>query len=198
MLTERIQGLVDRHVAGSPRARELLAALEGRSLHVDMKFTPWNAAARASSGRLLLAKKAAGDADVTLTGTPLALMALAREAPMDVIRRGDVRLDGDGEVAEQFQELLALLRPDLEGELARLIGDVPAHGTASLVRKVLGFGRNVARTQVQNVGEYLAHESRDLVPRAEAAQFLTGVDALREQVDRMTARVTTLEAENRS
>jgi ubiquinone biosynthesis protein UbiJ len=125
-------------------------------------------------------------------------MALSREAPADVIRRGDVRLDGDGEVAEKFQELLALLRPDLEGELARIIGDVPARGLASLVGKVMGYGRSVGRTQVQNVGEYLAHESRDLVPRAEASAFLAGVDTLREQVDRVAARVTTLEAEKRS
>ena len=45
MLTGKIQALVDRHVAGSPRARELLSALEGRSLQVKVKFTPWTVAA---------------------------------------------------------------------------------------------------------------------------------------------------------
>ena len=29
MITEKLQAVVDRHVAGSPRARELLAGLEG-------------------------------------------------------------------------------------------------------------------------------------------------------------------------
>lgn len=198
MITERLQAVVDRHVAGSPRARELLAALEGRSLHVKVKFTPWAGAAQASSGRLQLSKHAQGAADVVISGTPLSLVALSKEAPTDVIRRGDVRLDGDGEVAEKFQELLVLLRPDLEGELARVIGDVPAHGLASLVGKVMGYGRSATRTQVRNVGEYLAHESRDLVPRAEAAAFLEGVDALREQVDRVVARVGALESENGS
>lgn len=198
MITERIQALVDRHVAGSPRARELLAALDGRSLHVKVKFTPWTGSATARAGRLVVAKHAEGKADVTVSGTPLALAALARQNPVDVIRRGDVRLDGDGEAGEKFQELLALLRPDLEGELARLIGDVPAHGLAALAGRVLGHGRSVARTQARNVGEYLAHESRDLVPRAEAAAFLQGVDALREQVDRVAARVGALESENRA
>ena len=198
MLTEKIQALVDRHVAGSPRARELLAALEGRRLQVKVKFTPWTVGATADGGRLVLARHAEGAADVVISGTPLALLALSREAPADVIRRGDVKLDGDGEVAERFQELMALLRPDLEEELALLIGDVPAHGAASLVRRVMGYGRSVARTQAQNVGEYLAHESGDLVPRAEASAYLQGVDALREQVDRVAARVNALESENRS
>lgn len=198
MITEKIQAVVDRHVAGSPRARELLAALEGRRLHLNVKYTPWAGSAQASAGQLLISKKAEGDADVVISGTPLALLALSRENPADVIRRGDVRLDGDGEVAERFQELLVLLRPDLEGELAQIIGDVPAHGVAAFVGKALGYGRSVARTQVQNVGEYLAHESRDLVPRAEASAFLSGVDALREQVDRVAARVKTLESEKAS
>ncbi|HMA10378.1 MAG TPA: SCP2 sterol-binding domain-containing protein [Steroidobacteraceae bacterium] len=198
MLTERIQSLVDRHVAGSPRARELLAALEGRTLSVKFRFTPWGGSARAVAGRLLVSKHADDAADVVLSGTPFSLLALSREIPADVIRRGDVRLDGDGEVAEKFQELLALLRPDLEAGLAHLIGDVPAHGAASLIRKVMGYGRGVARTQAQNAGEYLAHESRDLVPRAEASAYLAGVDALREQVDRVAARVALLEAEKRS
>jgi ubiquinone biosynthesis protein UbiJ len=197
MLTEKIQAVVDRHVAGSPRARELVTALEGRKLHVKVRFTPWTVSAEARAGKLVISKQAMGAADVTLAGTPLSLMALARETASDVIRRGDVKLDGDGEVAENFQELLALLQPDLEGELARVVGEVPAHGAASIMRKALNYGRGVARTQASNVGEYLAHESRDLVPRAEAAQFLHEVDALREQVDRIAARVNALEAQQR-
>ncbi len=46
MLTERIQAAIDRNVAGSPRARELLAQLEGRSLVVRMQFTPWRVRAQ--------------------------------------------------------------------------------------------------------------------------------------------------------
>ena len=86
-----------------------------------------------------------------------------------------------------------LLRPDLEAGLARIIGDIPAFGIGSLLRKALGYGRTSLATQAQNVGEYLAHERRTLVPRAEAAQFLEGVDALREDTDRLAARVTRLE-----
>ena len=57
---------------------------------------------------------------------------------------------------------------------------------------VAGF--SPTQTQAQNLGEYLAHERRVLVPRAEAAQFLADVDALRESTDRLAARVALLEA----
>lgn len=198
MLTERIQALVDRNVAGSPRARALLAELEGRSLRIAARYTPWRVRLSAAGGRLLLSRSGDGPVDATLNGTPFALLSMTREDPQEVIRRGDVQIEGDGQVAGIFQELALLLRPDLEAELAQLIGDVPAFGVGSLLRRALDYGRNVARTGAQNVGEYLAHERRELVPRAEARQFLEEVDALREHVDRVAARVARLEAERQA
>jgi ubiquinone biosynthesis accessory factor UbiJ len=193
MLTERIQAAIDRNVAGSPRARELLAQLEGRSLVVRMQFTPWRVRARVESGRLLLARTQDESADALLAGTPLALLSMMREPPAEVIRRGDVTLTGNSEVAQQFQELVLLLRPDLEESLASVIGDVPAFGLGQLLHKALDYGRATARTAGLNVGEFLAHEKHVLVPRAEAAEFLSGVDCLRESTDRMAARITALE-----
>jgi ubiquinone biosynthesis protein UbiJ len=194
MLTERIQAVVDRNVAGSPRARALLAELQGRSLRIAARYTPWRVTLTATDGRLLLSRTAEGPVDATLSGTPFALLSMTREDPQEVIRRGDAQIEGDGQVAGLFQELALLLRPDLEAELAQVIGDIPAYGVGSLLRRALDYGRSVARTAEQNVGEYLAHERRALVPQAEARQFLEEVDALRESVDRVAARVARLEA----
>lgn len=193
MLTERLQAMVDRGVEGSPRARTLLGELEGRRMQVVARHTPWQVCLHASQGRLLISRDPAPNADVRLAGTPLALLGLLREDPANVIRRGDVTLDGDAEAGQRFQELTQLLRPDLEAGLARIIGDIPAYGVGSLMRKALAWGRTSATTQADNIGEYLAHERKLLVPRAEARQFLEDVDALRESTDRLAARVALLE-----
>ncbi len=193
MITARLQALVDRGVEGSPRARDLLAVLQGRRMQVVARHTPWELTLHALDGRLLLLRGAIETADVKLSGTPFSLLAMLREDPAAVIRRGDVTLTGDAETGQRFQELTMLLRPDLEAGLARIIGDIPAFGIGSLLRKALGYGRASVATQAQNVGEYLAHERGALVPRAEAAQFLEGVDTLREDADRLAARVAQLE-----
>jgi ubiquinone biosynthesis protein UbiJ len=197
MLTQKIQALLDEQVAGSPRARELLALLDGRRMRIVARHTPWELSLLAQEGRLRVLRGDAGRtpaADATLTGTPFGLLALLREDPAAVIRRGDVTLAGDGEIGARFQELAMLLRPDLEAALAGVVGDIPAWGAGSLLRKALAFGRASVATQATNVGEYLAHERRLLVPRAEARQFIEEVDALREQTDRLAARVAQLEA----
>jgi ubiquinone biosynthesis protein UbiJ len=193
MLTERLQAVLDEKVAGSPRARELLALLDGKCLRVIVRHTPWQVALAAGQGRVRLLRDAAPDADVTLSGTPLSMLALLREDPAEVIRRGDVALAGDGEAGTRFQELALLLRPEFEEGLSRLIGDVPAWGVGSLLRSALAFGRTAVATQATNAGEYLAHEKRVLVPRAEARAYIEGVDVLREQADRLAVRVTQLE-----
>jgi ubiquinone biosynthesis accessory factor UbiJ len=193
MLAQQIQAMIDRHVAGSPRARELLAQLDGHHMQIVARFTPWRIALHASDGGLRVSREQPAQTDVTITGTPLALLSLLREEPADVIRRGDVTITGDAELATRFQELLQLLRPDLEAGLARVVGDIPAYGAGSLLRKALDYGRGTLRTQAMNAGEYLAHEKRVLVPRSEAEEFLQQVDALREQADRLAARVRALE-----
>jgi ubiquinone biosynthesis accessory factor UbiJ len=195
MLTERIAAVLNRNLGQSPRARELCVQLAGKRIEIIMRSTPWKLAVESDGAALLLTKPAAGaqPGDASIAGTPLSLLALAGDSPEAVIQRGDVQIEGDAQLAQKFRELALLLRPDVEEELSRVVGDTPAFRMVSLARSALSWGRRAAATGVQNVGEYLAHERRDLVPRAEAAQFLQGVDRLREQVDRLAARVDGLD-----
>jgi ubiquinone biosynthesis protein UbiJ len=103
-----------------------------------------------------------------------------------------VQIRGDAEVLQRYRELALLLRPDLEEELARLIGDAPAHSLGRMARSMLDLGRRGSRTAVRNTAEYFAHESGDLVPRGEAEVFFADVDRLREDVDRAAARLDAL------
>ncbi len=121
------------------------------------------------------------------------LERLAGPRPEEVIQRGAVSIRGEAEIAQRFRELAMLLKPDVEEELSRLIGDTPAHQALRFVSAVTGFGRRAARTGVRNVAEYFAHESRDLVPRAEAEDFYRGVERLRADLDRLDARARLLE-----
>ena len=168
--------------AGPPRRRRVPPPT------IDLQAT----AADAPSGGGDAAPSDAAPPDATITGGPLSLLALSGSAPEAVLQRGDVRIDGDAELAQKFRELALLLRPDLEEELSLVLGDVPAHQLGRFARAALGWTQKAAATTVRNVAEYLGHERRDLVPRSEAEQFLQGVDTLREDVDRLAARIDLL------
>ncbi len=188
--------LLDKAVAqarsDSPRAAALLTALGGRRLAIAVSGTSWSTVVECSGQGLRLIRPA-GDADARIIGAPLSLLALAGAQAQAVIRRGDVRIEGDAELAQQFRELALLLRPDLEAAMARLLGRSAAHLAMRAMRGALDWSRAAAWSSVLNVSEYLAHESGDLVSRAEAEHFLRGVEALREQLDRAAARLQHLE-----
>ena len=204
MLTSTLENVLNRGLPRSPRAQQLCAELAGRRVGIAIAPMQSGYVLIESTGvsLKLSAVTAAGtpadgpppDAphDAIVTGGPLSLLALLGHAPEAVLQRGDVRIDGDAELAQKFRELALLLRPDLEEELSLVLGDVPAHQLGRFARAALGWTRKAATTTVRNVAEYLGHERQDLVPRSEAEQFLQGVDTVREDVDRLAARIDLL------
>ena len=195
MLTQAIENLLNRNLPRSPRARELASALVGKRVRVEARDFRWVIIAESLNTSIRLTRETTDGRppDADISGSLLNLAALASSHPEEVIQRGDVTIRGDAEVAQKFRELAMLLKPDVEEELSRLIGDSPAHQALRLVRLATGFGRRAAQTGVRNVAEYLAHERGDLVPRAEAEDFYRGVERLREDLDRVEARVHLIE-----
>ncbi len=141
-------------------------------------------------------------------GSPLALLRLAGATGLggasggraDIPRaaghpaRGAGALvSGDAEIANSYRELIALARPDLEEELSRVIGDVPARRLSQFALKTVEWARRARRTAGENIAEYLQEEGRDLVNKPELDEFLQGVDTLRETADRVDARIARLE-----
>ncbi len=190
MLTTMLENLLNRGLPRSPRARQLCAGLSGRSVAI---VAPDIIRLRvASSGPTLAVTIDDAPADATLSGGVLSLLALMGESAQAVVQRGAVTIGGDSDVARDFRELAQLLRPDFEEELSLLIGDVPAHQLARLARHGADWSTRAADTTLKNLAEYFGHERGDLVSRNEGEQFLRGVDALREGVDRLQARLDLL------
>lgn len=179
----------------STRASELLAELSGKRLAVRVLGTVW--AERPlyieSDGLTLSCSSSSASAHATLIGAPISLLALAGSDAEAPIRRGDVRIEGDAQLAQQYRELARFLVPDLEQALSRLMGRSAAHVATQGVHKAAEFVKGAALRSVQNLAEFLAHESGDLVSRHEAEHFLRGTDELRERLDRLEARLADLE-----
>ncbi len=190
MLTATIENVLNRGLPRSPRAQQLCAELAGRRIAIEAP-----AVARLlveSTGNSLRITRGTLPADAEVVGGPLSLLALGGSAADERLSRGEVEVRGDAELAQKFQELARLLRPDPEEELSIFIGDVAAHRIGRLARGALGWTRSAAATLLQDVGEYFSHERADLVSREEGEPFLRGVDALREDLDRLDARLELL------
>ncbi len=190
MLTATLENVLNRGLPRSPRAQQLCAELAGRRIAIEAP-----ALVRVlveSTGNSLRITRGSLPADAEVIGGPLSLLALGGRAEDAPLSGGEVEVRGDAELAQKFRELAKLLTPDPEEELSILIGDVAAHRIGRLARGALGWSRSAAETLLRDVGEYFSHERGDLVSREEGEQFLRGVDALREDIDRLDARLELL------
>jgi ubiquinone biosynthesis accessory factor UbiJ len=178
----------NRGIESSSTARAAFERLAGRKLVVEMLDTRLSITVTAAENRLLLHGEGSDACDARIKGTLFSLlsMMLGHEGEQKV---GRVIVEGDAEVAQQFRELLKLAAPDLEEELARRIGDVPAHHVGRTARTAFDWGRKAIATFGQNVAEYLQEENRTVVPKIELEEFAGEVDNLREAVDRLEARL---------
>ena len=134
------------------------------------------------------------DADVTIRGAPLSLLRFAFAGDREArILREEVSLRGDIALATRLQRIAAKLDIDFEEAFARHLGDAPAH---ELVRAMRGFGGWLSGTGtalLEDASEYLRHEAAITPGRAEVDRFVNDVDDLRDDAERLEARVARLE-----
>jgi ubiquinone biosynthesis protein UbiJ len=197
MLLTPLQSILNRNIAGSSSARTACRKLAGKALAVHVHSAPQNTLLSlyfACDGeRMSITSQSDAKPAATLSATPLAYLSMVGASPESAMRSGSVRIEGDAEVAQSFRDLLKAAQPDFEEELARVIGDVAAHQLGKLARGALQFGKRVSNTFAQNASEYLQEESRDVVTRIEADEFVEAVDTLRDDVDRAEAKLALLE-----
>jgi len=189
VLTELIENLLNRNLGNSPGARTACAELKGRRLKLMIRDLDVAIIIESLGESLRISRGGEGEFHAEVEGSPVNLLAMAGPSPERLLKSGAVQVKGEVELLQSYRDLVLLLKPDLEEELSRWVGDSPAHRLAGLARGAIAFGRRGADTTVRNAAEYFAHETGDLVPRAEAEVFLGEVDRLREDVDRAAARL---------
>lgn len=185
------ESILNRNVTNSSVALTTCRKLEGKSLSITLSGTPLHFTLKSLGDRIAIDARQDLAANAHLRGTPLALLRQMRDHTP--VTSQSVHIEGDAEVVQAFAELLRAARPDLEEELSRLVGDVAAHQIGEVARGLLRFGERTRDTFTRNVAEFLQEESRDLVARTEADEFVAAVDTLRDDVERLSARIERLE-----
>lgn len=191
-----VASVLNRNIRETTPARELCDKLDGTVVAVRVRNTALATWFVIQDGVLELTTDFDGEPDVLISGSLLTLARMSSGAGLDALRDGSLELTGDTHKAERFQRLLALARPDVEEELSGVLGDAAAHRLGEFARGVRSWGRSARATMGANLREYLQEESRDVPSRYEAERFAAEVDTLRDDVERLAARIDRLEAED--
>src|SRR5262245_27121400 len=202
-LAAMLERTLNREIAESTPARDLVADLDGESFAIDVRGLGARAVLQATGGRVAVdlwwqaaAQSRSRDtpaASATLSASPLDLLRLARSADLSTLGGTGAEISGSPEIAERFAKLMKLARPDLEEHVARWLGDVPAHALGDAVRAAGTWLERAAGALRANTAEFLQEESRALPAALEAQAFYADVERLRDDVERAAARLARLE-----
>lgn len=179
--------LLNSVLNADPTAMHQLAELAGRTVTVEITDLGLALAVTVAADRLALSAPAA-EPDATVTGTIASLLAAARSGTPK-----GLAVSGDAELVHGLARTMARLPGATWERLARIIGDVPARGLERLSRALLTSLNEARGRFAATLGEYLQHEARVVVPRAELDDFLSRVDRLRADADRLAKRIERLE-----
>jgi len=187
-----VASLLNRNIAESTPARELCLKLSGTVVAIRVRNTALTAYFIVNDEVLDVVTSSADEPDVVITGSIITLARMAGQSGETAVRDGSLDLTGDAETAREFQQLLAFAKPDVEEELSGIVGDVAAHRLGEIARGVGRWGRDARSTMGANIREYLQEESRDAPSRYEVDAFSKNVGTLRDDVDRVEARLNRL------
>ncbi|MEN7343577.1 MAG: SCP2 sterol-binding domain-containing protein [Pseudomonadota bacterium] len=192
ILFKPVAALINRRIGEQTPARDLAAKLEGSILAIRVADTALSVYMTMNNGKLALATDVDADPDVALSGSPLSLAALAGSDPQGVIREGRVQMIGDAEIGQDFQQLLGYARPDIEDELANVVGDVVAGQAGAMLRSAGRAADNFSDQLQARFGTFLTRDKKALPTREQFDAFRDDNERLRDDIERATARLNLL------
>lgn len=201
-----LEAALNRAIALDPDTRDALQPLDGRTvvLALDAAEAPLAMRLQVDGERLRVGPVDTEQTpDLAVRSTLGGMLSLGmqtllpkllgkRDDDADAVPVGRMRIEGDAELARRLQRLAERFDPDWQQPFTAVFGDVIgvqiANGVAAALRQARVGGQKFAET----AAEYLTEESRDVVPRAELNAFYDDVDTLRDDAERLAARVARL------
>ncbi|MEM8548300.1 MAG: SCP2 sterol-binding domain-containing protein [Pseudomonadota bacterium] len=188
-----LTALINKRIEEQTPARELAESLEGQTLAIRVRDTGLAVYIKVNHGRLKLSTRYQEDPEVVLSGSPISLAGLASADPLKVVREGHVTISGDALAGARFQQLLRYAAPDLEDELASVVGDTTAYRAGQMARGLKTVAGALSDRLQGRFGEYLTEDSESLPSRAQFDVFQDEVEGLRDDVARAAARLRLLQ-----
>ncbi len=127
------------------------------------------------------------DAIVTMS-LSLALRLMAK----DEAAKRLISIEGDTHLAAELAKVFANMRWDYEDDLSKLVGDIPANKFGTLSRNTAKSVKETSINLAEMLSEYWQEEKPMIAKKRHVEAFITQVDTLRADVDRLDKKLAKL------
>ena len=177
-------------LAHDPESRTKLTQFDQRCIAIEISDFNKIVHITFLQEKLALSLDSESDADLTITGKALTLAKLGSDP--DSLFSADIDIHGDVQFAKQLRDLLERFDFDWEAQLARYTGDTLAYPIAHGLRQFGRWAKDSHQSMQLNISDYLKEESLILPDQSQVNEFLSAVDTLRADTDRIEARIARL------
>ena len=187
-----IETVINRYLALDPELLDKLAQFDGKVIKLEMTGINKSFYMLPSERGMQVLTEYEGTADTVLRGTPVSLFKMGLVSNVaNLLLKGEIEITGDTRLGHQFKNVFSQMDIDWSEPLADIVGDGLAYQIQQSGNKFGRWGKTTARSVSTSVSEYLQEESRDVVTDTELNIFNEAVDQLRDDVDRLQARINT-------
>jgi len=202
MLLKLINNTLKKYLDSDPEIAAKLNKFEGQCLLVhltdiekEILVTPIHAGIEVSEHIVDEEALDASESEITTTIhsniVSLARMGLGAEY-QSMLNSGALKIEGDVEFANQLRSIFMQVDIDWEEIASKYVGDSVAYQVGLFVNKFKNYKKRSVDNFRLDVSEYLQEESRIVPTKVELDRFMSGVDDLDANVQRLEARIQRL------
>ncbi|MFV9615882.1 MAG: ubiquinone biosynthesis accessory factor UbiJ [Gammaproteobacteria bacterium] len=188
-----IEAAINRYLALDPEMLDKLARFNGKVIKLEITGINKVLYMLPNDSGIQVLTEHEGSADTVLRGTPVSLFKMGLVSNVaNLLLKGEIEITGDTRLGHQFKSIFSQMDIDWSGPLANLLGDGLAYQIQQSGNQLARWGKESVKSVSTSLSEYLQEESRDVVTGTELDIFNETVDQLRNDVDRLQARVNAL------
>jgi len=190
---EKLENSINRLIDLDPYAKGNLKNLANKILAIELTDIKLKIFLFPTLEKIRINNQYEGEVHAVLQGSSFAVLNMGvRPNAEDSLFSGDVVIEGDLELGQEFRTFIGAIDIDWEEQLSLVTGDVIAHKLTNVLRQVSSWGKQTINTLGLDTVEYFQYESQMLPGKNELNQYLSDVDLIRGDVDRLEARIARL------
>ncbi len=168
-------------------SRQHLLAFSGKVIQFNVGFISTSLLILEDGSLAIATDRAVADATIHIPPS-LALRLLAK----DEAAKMRINIEGDTHLASELSKILQHMRWDIEEDISKLVGDIPANKIAALSKKTATIAKEQAINMADMLTEYWQEEKPILAKKWQVEQFNADVDTARSDFARLQKKLEKL------
>ena len=187
MLKKLSTRLMQHLISQNSWANAMLKPFAGKSIQIKI--------AALSSTLVILENGSlaiAGETNVPDATVEMSLSLALRLIAKDEAAKRLISIEGDTHLAAELAKVFSNMRWDYEDDLSKIVGDISANKLAGFSRDAIHSVKETSVNLAEMLSEYWQEESPMLAKKRHVETFISQVDTLRADVDRLDKRLSKL------